>query len=467
MASLKQVLAALAVALPLVSFAQTPAADPAKPADAAAPAAPAAAQPAPAAEPAKAPAPAPAAAPASKITPYGFVLLNAFWDSTTFGQGDYADFATQPGPTRTGQFVMRASQSRFGLRFDLGQDPVTGAMLKGLVEVDFAGAFVTNANTSWEAPLMRLRHAWGSATWKDLGNLTLLAGQESSVVQPLFAVSLASVQKPRFWRAGNLWRRSPQIRLSGELGGDIGLTWAAAVLQPTAADKGGAPDADPSEGAGTRARMPHVEGRLAAVYKPGGKKMLEIGASGHYGKEKHTYQLQYTPAAADPYVTTDLDSTVVAADLQLFIPYVELRGEFFIAKNAEDMSYGAPGTYRPDDPASATATGEIDVFDTKGGWAQINLVPMPLFNVFFGYGFEDPDESVLADGAAAGDRSSPRLNGFRTKNVHLSGGVMLNLGKSWKAAFEVTQVTTTYSDAAGAETDEKGLQTALSTQFIF
>jgi hypothetical protein len=31
----------------------------------------------------------------------------------------------------------------------------------------------------------------------------------------------------------------------------------------------------------------------------------------------------------------------------------------------------------------------------------------------------------------------------------------------------VTQVTTTYSDAAGAETDEKGLQTALSTQFIF
>lgn len=440
----KQLVAAIAVCLPMVTFAQTPAAEPAKPADAAAaqPATPPAAMPAPAATPA----PAPAAA-KTTITPYGFILVNAFFDSTEFGQGDYADYAIRASATRSGQFVMRASQSRFGLRFDLGQDPMTGAMLKGLVEVDFAGAFVSNANSSWEAPLMRLRHAWGSATWKDLGNLTLMAGQEASVVQPLFAVSLASVQKPRFWRAGNLWRRSPQVRLSGDLGSDIGVTWAVAALQPTAADKGGSPAGDPSLGAGTRARLPHLEGRVAGIYRPGGKKMAELGLSGHFGKELHT-------SAAG--VKTKLDSTIFAADLQLYLPYVEVRGEFFTAKNAEDMAYGAPGIFVPD------AGAEPEAFSTKGGWAQVNVTPIPLVSIFAGYGFEDPDEGDLSD------TSTPTLSGIRTKNVHLAGGVMLNLSKSWKCAVEVAKITTTYAtDNAGATLDQSGLQTAVSTQFIF
>ena len=79
----KLLAAALVTALPLSGFAQTPPAEPAKPAEAA---------PAPAAAPATAPAAAPAAKPADdaiKVTPYGFVLLNAFYDMDTFTTKDY------------------------------------------------------------------------------------------------------------------------------------------------------------------------------------------------------------------------------------------------------------------------------------------------------------------------------------------------------------------------------------------
>lgn len=454
MKALKKLLAAaLVAALPLAGFAQTPPADPAKPAEGTGPAQPPAATAAPAPETPAAPAaPAkPPPAPASKITPYGFILANAYFDSTGFGQADYTDFVVQDSATNSGQFVMRASQSRFGLRFDLGTEPMTGAVLKGLVEVDFAGAFVSNANTSWEAPLMRLRHAWGSATWKDLGNLTLMAGQEASVVQPLFAVSLAAVQKPRFWRAGNLWRRTPQVRLSGDLGTDLGVTWAVGVLQPTDAEKGGSPDTDPSTGAGTRSRMPQFEGRVAGVYRPAGKKMLEVGLSGRVGKER------YTTAAAE----TDLDSFVAALDAQLLMPFVEVRAEGFMAEGGEDYSTLAPGVWRPGSATPAPGNlGAPEVFASQGGWAQINVIPVPWLNVFAGYGFEDPDEDDLG-------ATTPALANFRTKNQHISGGVMLNIGKSWKAALEFTQVTTSYANAAGNESDEDGYQTALSTQFIF
>jgi hypothetical protein len=194
--------------------------------------------------------------------------------------------------------------------------------------------------------------------------------------------------------------------------------------------------------------------------------MVELGVSGHYGKELFTYQLPNAPVAADPYVKTKLTSTIVAADLQIFVPYVEFRGEYFMATNADDMAYGAPGVFRPDDSGSATARGEYKGMKTKGGWAQINVIPTALVNVFAGYGFEDPDEGDLTAGAADVN-SSPSLVNFRTKNVHLSGGVMLNVGKNWKAALEVTKVTTTYATSATATQDQSGIQTALSTQFIF
>lgn len=88
-ASLKQVLAALVVALPLVSFAQTPAADPAKPADAAAPQAPA--QPAaPAPEPAK-----PAAAPAPLVQVYGTLNVNLQYTQASGATASNADVAAR------------------------------------------------------------------------------------------------------------------------------------------------------------------------------------------------------------------------------------------------------------------------------------------------------------------------------------------------------------------------------------
>src|SRR5574340_1580134 len=227
--------AAVALALPLAGFAQT--AEPAKPA-------------------------APKAEEGVKVTPYGFVLLNSFWDAGTLSSKDYPGQASRA--SEGGAFLMSARQSRFGFRLSMKDDNWTGADLSGVVEFDFKGGHTSTASTGWYNGLMRLRLAAMTAAWSTpYGKWSVLAGQEYGLVNPLFAESLAWVADPLFWQAGNLWRRSPQIRLSyaGDYG-LVGLTVQAAMLSP--ADAGTPVD----NGFGNKSRQPNLEGRVAVSVKP-------------------------------------------------------------------------------------------------------------------------------------------------------------------------------------------------------
>ena len=78
-------------------------------------------------------------------------------------------------------------------------------------------------------PLVRLRHAWVSAAWPQLGNLSVLVGQSWGIVGgPSFAQSLSHLATPRFAGAGFLYRRAPQLRVSGDVGQTFGspTRWA-------------------------------------------------------------------------------------------------------------------------------------------------------------------------------------------------------------------------------------------------
>src|SRR5574340_287512 len=238
--------AAVALALPLAGFAQTD--EPAKPA-------------------------APKAEEGLKVTPYGFVLLNSFWDAGTLSNKDYPGQASRA--SEGGAFLMSARQSRFGFRLSIKDDNWTGADLSGVVEFDFKGGQISGTSvnsaapsTAWYNGLMRLRLAAMTAAWSTpYGKWSILAGQEYGLVNPLFAESLAWVADPLFWQAGNLWRRSPQIRLSyaGDYG-LVGLTVQAAMLSP--ADNNTGASAGVDYGYGNRSRQPNLEGRVAVSVKP-------------------------------------------------------------------------------------------------------------------------------------------------------------------------------------------------------
>jgi hypothetical protein len=143
MKAFKKLLAAgLALALPISALAQATPAEPAKPAEQVPPAG------------APVPEKAAAAKPAEegvKVTPYGFVLLNAFYDVDTFATKDYPGQARSAGSgagaTDFGEaFLMSARQSRFGVRLAGKETKLTGADLSGVIEFDFKAGHLAGAN---------------------------------------------------------------------------------------------------------------------------------------------------------------------------------------------------------------------------------------------------------------------------------------------------------------------------------
>jgi hypothetical protein len=438
MKALKKLSAAvLTLSLPLAGFAQTP--EPAKPAEsapAAAPA-PAPAPPAPAAAPAPAPAPAATADEGVKVTPYGFVLLNAFWDGNALTTHDYPGQAARVN--EGGAFLMSARQSRIGMRLAVKDKNWTGADLGGVLEFDFKAGHLATTSTAWYNGVMRLRLAAMTATWNtSYGKWVILAGQEYGLVNPLFAESLAWVADPLFWQAGNLWRRSPQARISYNGQFDmIGLSLAAAILSP--ADAGTPVD----YGYGNRSRTPNFEARAAVSVKPTKDVSGTLGFGYHTGKRRYAYD---TPDQKD------VTQSLLGLDLDLSLTqFLQVKGEWFQSKGADDtyntIAVPAVGT--------TAATGFAKV-DGDGFWGQGIIKPIPAVWVTVGYGEANADRGDLtAAGATPGTA--------RAKNSQMEAGLLFNAGKYWRFGVEALKVETKYLD--GYKTD--ATQIAASSQLKF
>lgn len=446
----RKLLAAAVLSLPLAGLAQTtppPATTPAEPTP------PPAAAPAPTAPAAPAaPAAKPAAAPsdAVKVTPYGFVLLNTFFDQGTFQVKDYPGQVTRVDAGDA--FLMSARQSRFGVRLALKDDNWTGAELSGVIEFDFkAGhlAGATAASTNWYNGLVRLRLAAATASWK-MGDNTfaILAGQDYGLVNPLFAESLAWVADPLFWQAGNLWRRSPQIRASYDAKmGDLGFNLAAAILSPADGYAGttvAGVRTDPHGvdfGPGNASGQPDFEARLAGRAKFG-------DISGTVGVGYHTQKRKYLINTTAPVgVSTEdtLTTNVVGVDADVNVTkFLQVKGEYYTGSGSDD-TYNGLGT------SVFGAAGSRDTVDVDGFWAQAIVKPSPIISLTAGYGEANADKDVITAAAT------------REKNTQLAFGAIFNAGKAWRFGAEFIQVTTTYGDGQ----DFDATQFNLNSMFRF
>jgi hypothetical protein len=398
------------------------------------------------------------------FTPYGFLLLNAFFNSRAFNTNDYPDFVL---PARTAindsLFAMEARASRIGVRIGLGE--ALGAQVGGVLEADFLATFTPNTQSiEGYRPMMRLRLAYGTATWGTPdARITLLAGQDYALVNPLFASTLAWGITPLFQNAGNAYIRAPQVQVKGEFGKDVGLTIAIAALQPfdqtPAAAAGSNPGLAQQSGnfsPGERARIPQLEARVAGRYKAGDIGG-ELGVGGSYHKERYALN-------ANLNTNKDLDAWLTGLDLVVRVPFIELRGETFFATNQDTyfLHLGQGGVNLAGTPTNIT---DVTSRRTKGGWAQVIISPIPMFQVTAGYGVELPFVEDIR----------PANAGNRVRNSQATLGLIFIASRNWRAAVEWANTITSTQRVQGTGTAARqvgvianeGYETVVSTQYTF
>jgi hypothetical protein len=211
------------------------------------------------------------------FTPYGFVVLNAFFNDTLGNRNYPLPLPCSGGAICEGNVLFDVRQTRLGAR--LVFDDTAGwthAKLSALVEVDFQGGFTSTAANSvaFYSPAIRLRKAYADAAW---GGFTLRIGQDDHIVSLLRPVSIAYIANPLFQFAGTLNGRAPMIEARYDLNPKDGIAVNAqvAALNPqdnAAGDAFISPGAAVDLGAGNRSRVPAFEGRVAVAYKTGGRR---------------------------------------------------------------------------------------------------------------------------------------------------------------------------------------------------
>lgn len=396
------------------------------------------------------PAPAPASRPAVKVDLGGWLAWTGYGTFGGLSSNELPRAAVPPSTEQT--FGMSVRQSRLRAALGLPSDGLlAGAELEGLAELDFLGGAAGGDSST---PLVRLRHAWLQATFRDLAGLSVLVGQSWGLVGgPNAPASLGHLAVPRFSGAGYLYRRAPQVRATAEVGGPLSLQAQVALLAPmdratSPAATATAPDRPPPTGVGERAGLPDVEGRLALRWRPEGRQVLEVGLSGHAGREK------WRLSSGGEY-DASVDAYAGALDARLDLGVVTVQGGAFAGKNLDVLSTLAPGVTLSLDAGGAplAATGVA----VEGGWAQVLVRPRPWLTLLAGAGAERADRADLPANPAA--LTVPRVN------LQASGGALVDLTSRLQAGVEYTTYRTTWTGLT--ERDVTSGQLELSTRYAF
>jgi len=338
----------------------------------------------------------------------GYFKADIAYDQTRVNAGNYALYVLDKEENDVLNITGR--ESRFGLDFTWKENDIrTDARF----EFDFYGLGVSSAslNSQENKAAAMLRHAYAQIT---KGRWSLLAGQTSDIISPLVP---RTANYTVCWDQGNIGYRRPQFRVSAwtDAHEKVKISGALGAFRTIGGDLDGDGVDD-----GSDAAMPTIEGRLGLAAKPCEKRSIELGFSGHYGKEEY--------GAADD--TKDIESWSACADIKLALcERVEVMGEAFMGENL-GAYYGGVGQ---------TANLAREAIAAKGGWAELSVRPVKKLSINLGYGIDDPDDEdfVLPEGTTA-------LKSFIGKNSNIFGSIMYDLTTSVTAMVEVSRLSTTY-----------------------
>jgi hypothetical protein len=323
----------------------------------------------------------------------GMFLFNSYINSEYAGTADYPTVASLTESRRAAGAYLR--QSILGLEYQ-GPRTLGGGKVSGSLYMDFYAGTGTALNQ-----LLRIRTGTFQVDWD---RTTIAFAQDKPIFSPRNPDSLAQVGVSPLTGAGNPWLWQPQFRIEQRFrfGEQTGLRAQVGLFQTNenAATL-------PARFADTLERSrPGLEGRFEFKYRG-----LEL-APGFHVSTTHV-------------AGTSLPSNALSIDW-LFRPLekLEFTGLFYGGANLANL-----GTLRQ----GFTVFGPRDAIAvrTRGGWAQLSWLPTGRLSFHLMHGQNDDHDSDLRFGGIG-------------KNLLFGGNVMYRLAPNVIAAFEGTQVRTTY-----------------------
>jgi hypothetical protein len=344
---------------------------------------------------------------------YGYVKLDAAYDDSRTSVGNYARWVESEAVRRNdNQFSMTANQTRLGLRLKGPEMPQVKTT--GQLEIDFYGAGVAE-----NKPEPMLRHAYVSALWPEY-HFSLLAGQTSDIISPLF---MPTLNYTAGWWQGNIGYRRPQVRLTKELALAPSSTVKLELAGTrTITDRKFFFTASTDPASGDDAGFPTFQGRLGLTLPAGSGKPASVGVSGHWGREER----HETKTAGD----SPLDTWSINLDAKWPVTkWLTVQGEAFVGQNL-DAYLGGIG--------QGFVTNNLQAVHARGGWVAATIEPAAQWQFSVGAGC---DVAYKAD----------LIAGMRNFNAVGFGNVQYFITPNLSLGLEVSYLHTDYKNQADGD----------------
>ncbi len=296
----------------------------------------------------------------------GSIVANTFFNDGEANWLENPNVVNVPAAT-TGSFSSTLRQSRLGLIVD---GPAIGAWrTSGQLAFDFLGgtsAFQTGPTIG----LPRLLYAF---TRFETDRTAIEVGQDHAIVAPRDPTSIAAQAFPALFRSGNLYLRAPQVRVERRFGDGIDVR--GGIVAPIAGDAAAEFVFSPPAGTGERSRAPAVEARLGFAAGPADARAIDIGISGHYGRQR------------EPGDTHD--SWAAVLDWNLQGGRIGAGGELFTGRRLAAFG-GAAGQN----------------VESSGGFAELRFRASSRISVNGGFGLDRVPDDERARAAVGENRSA-------------------------------------------------------------
>jgi hypothetical protein len=330
---------------------------------------------------------------------FGTIHTNVFANSGTPNWLDIPNIINPPpSDAHQGTFSATLRQTRLGLTVE---GPTLGsARTNGTFAMDFFGG-IPGFATGQVMGLPRLLVAFGRI---ETDRTALEVGQDHMILAPNDPTSLAAFAFPALFRSGNLYLRTPQVRVERALGANLRVM--GGIVAPIAGD---VPGEDyrfvPPALSGERSQRPGVQARVAFVNaEADATRRVALGLAGHYGWE---FKAQFFDTGET------VNSSAVALDFAVRRDFIGAAGEIFAGENID---------------AFGGATG-IDAVRTAGGWAELQLFPSQRVTLLGGGGLDQL-------------RGPQPPNAFRRRNRSAYGSAIFSLTPEVHASFEYRWLAT-------------------------
>ncbi len=345
------------------------------------------------------------------VKPYGYFNVSTIYETTKSNGGDVAAWAVSPDLTDEHHVCfIDPRSSRFGVVLNAPGIPAwKGSYVKGVVEVDFQGAYSLRSKS---ALLFR-------KGFIEIGDAKtqILIGQDWEALSPLAPTML---DYPAGDGGGNAGYRRAQIRLTHKLSmtEKTALTFQAAVADNTMRDGIGL------TGITTEvASFPTVEGRLAlSLGNP--PKPFVLGVSGHYGQQQMDYAVSSgLIAGGTAPLHKDYESYSLNVDLCWPInKWLTLKGEWFTGNNLASIEAGI---------LQGIDLGTKETVRSTGGWAAMTVQCTKNIQCNFGYLEDNPKNEDLLGGTTLAGTS-------RTYTQSMFGNFLYNWDSHLMTGLEIS-----------------------------